>query len=69
MRPDKVYLVWNGPYGSDGESYYTQYNSLADALDANGDGCEIYVAKVKRLGKFKRKNILVRIKARKKRKT
>ena len=45
--------------------YWEMYDSVEDAVSANGDGTEVYVAEPKFLGKFKRKVELVKIKQRK----
>lgn len=56
-----LYLIWN-------ETDWEQFESLEDAVSSAGDGCEVYIAEPRLLGKFKLKAEVVKIKTRKKRK-
>lgn len=62
-KEKKIYLVFNE---DDNDSqFWEQYESLVDAVSSHGDGVEVYTAQPKRLGCFKRKASLVRIKQKK----
>lgn len=64
----KLYLIWEEDSNDPGASYWAQFDSLEDAVSHAGDGCEVYVAEPKFLGRFKRKAEIVKIKKRKRRK-
>lgn len=64
-KEQPLYLVWYVEPNEPEIKYFTQYNSIEDAVSEHGDGCEVYVAYPKRLGKFKRKVEMIKIKARK----
>lgn len=66
-KQNKVYLVWAD--GED-EQYWNQFDSLEEAVTYEGGSApvEVYVATPKRIGRFKRKHVLIRVKNRKKRK-
>lgn len=64
-KPKTLYLVWE----EDGDcGYFMQYDTLLDAVSEGGEGCEVYRAPVKFLGRFK-KTVKVKCLRLKKRKT
>lgn len=60
-KPKKLYLVWNE---DDEFAYFEQFDSLEDAV--RSEKTEVYIATIRRLGVFQKKNKVVRIKPRKK---
>lgn len=64
----KVYLVWQEDPNDETTRYWNQYATLEDAVSENGDGCEVYLAEPKFIGRFKSKAEIVKIKRRKRRK-
>ena len=64
--PKKIYLVWIAPENEGEPGYFSQYDTVLDACSDN-EGCEIFIANVKSIGKYKAVTKPVRIKKRKKR--
>ena len=60
-KPKKLYLVWND---DDEYQYFEQFDSLEDAV--NESKTEVYVASIRRLGVFQKRNKVIRVKPRKK---
>lgn len=60
-KPKKLYLVWNG---DDEYQYFEQFDSLEDAV--TDSKTEVYVASIRRLGVFQKRNKVIRVKPRKK---
>lgn len=60
-KPKKLYLVWND---SDEYHYFEQFDSLEDAVTESKT--EVYVASIRRLGVFQKRNKVIRVKPRKK---
>ena len=67
-RPESFYLVWNTSDNDPALHYWEIFETIDDAVSTHGDGVEVFRAVPKRLGKYKRKVLCTRIKARKKRK-
>lgn len=67
-KNDKIFLVWAEPERDTlDDAYWEQYETLEDAVSANGDDTEVWAAYPTRLGKFKRKTEIVKeVKKRKK---
>lgn len=59
----KIYLVWNDDVD---EQFWSLYDSIADAISDKGNGCEVFLAKPKRLGNFKSVNKIIKVTKRKK---
>lgn len=60
-KPKKLYLVWTG---DDEYQYFEQFDSLEDAVTESKT--EVYVASIRRLGVFQKRNKVIRVKPRKK---
>lgn len=58
------YGVWQEPSATD-TGYWSMYESIEDAVSAEGDGTEVYKFDGVRLGKFKRSYSLQKIKKKK----
>lgn len=52
--PKKLYLVWVLDEPTHECEYYNQYETLEDAVSAEGDNCKVYVANIKYLGTYKK---------------
>jgi hypothetical protein len=66
MKKMKLFFVWDDSSSNEIDHFWMHYDSLEDAVSDRGDGCEVFTAELKRLGHFKRKAEIVKIKARKK---
>lgn len=61
--PQIQYAVWQT---EDDEGYYAVYNTLADAVSYEGDGCEVFKCEYKSLGTFKRDVQIIKVPKKKK---
>lgn len=60
-KPKKLYLVWND---DDEYQYFEQFDSLEDAVRESKT--EVFIASIRRLGVFQKRNKVIRVKPRKK---
>lgn len=64
--PKELFLVWTSEVDCDGCGYFEQYFSLAEAVENNEEGTEIFKATVTSIGCFKLLTKVVKAKKRKK---
>lgn len=58
----KLYFVWEADSNDDKDGgYYSQFDSLEDAVSHGGDGVEVFTADILYLGKYMRKAEIVKI--------
>lgn len=65
-KPNKIYLVWEDDSDCESGGYFSQYDTISDAVQSTGGVVEVFVANVKRLGNFRMSTKAVRVKTRKK---
>lgn len=65
-RTKPVYMVWSADVDTDGGEYWLTYDSLGEAVSEHGPNVDVYRSQPKKLGKFKQKLTLVKVKPRKK---
>lgn len=65
-RPEKIYLTWTEPDDPDEYGFFSIYDTLAEAVSDGNAHREIFVARPRRVGKFKMVTRPVRVKARRK---
>lgn len=67
MKKTKLYFIWEeDPNDEQAGGYWCSFQSLEDAVSQGGDGVEVFTAELRRLGRFRRKAEIVKIKSRKK---
>lgn len=68
IKTKPIYLVWDEGDGDIDSGYWELFSSVPEAVDCKGAGVEVFFARPRRLGTFKRKSVCVRIKTLKKKK-